>query len=186
MSDRLEKFIKENKKNFDEFEPPFDLWEKIEKKLDDQKNEKLIRSTKVLKLSNVLRIAAVLLLVISAGIVLWKNQQLEKTELSDIDPQLAKQQIHYASMIEEKRSELKRIEKEDPQLYKEFSSEIKAMDETYQKLKNDLPSSPNQEETVKAMIRNLQIQIEVLNQQLQIIKQVDQFKKESQNETQSI
>ncbi|MBC7758949.1 MAG: hypothetical protein H7069_08840, partial [Phormidesmis sp. FL-bin-119] len=68
----------------------------------------------------------------------------------------------------------------------EFSSEIRKMDASYQKLKSDLPGSPNQEETVKAMIRNLQIQTELLNQQLSIIQQINNVKKEQKNGTQQI
>ena len=60
------------------------------------------------------------------------------------------------------------------------------MDESYQRLKNDLPGSPNQEETVKAMIRNLQIQADVLSRQLNVIKQINESKKENNDETQSI
>ena len=89
-------------------------------------------------------------------------------------------------MIELKRTELKHIEKDEPQLYREFSSEIMKMEESYKKLQKDLPASPNQEETVKAMIRNLEIQIELLNQQLTIIQQINQVKKEQRNEIQNI
>jgi hypothetical protein len=53
-------------------------------------------------------------------------------------------------------------------------------------LKQDLPASPNQEETVKAMIQNLQIQIDLLNQQLEIIQQINQLKKEQVDDTQNI
>src|SRR5690606_10830329 len=108
------------------------------------------------------------------------------SDLHKIDPRLAKQQLHYAALIEIKRSELKQIEKEEPRLYSEFSSEIRKMDESYQKLRKDLPASPNQEETVKAMIRNLQIQTELLNQQLNIIQQINKVKKENQDEAQHI
>lgn len=185
MSDRLENFIKGHRRDFDEFEPPSNLWERIELQLEE---EKAIapKQPKVIKLSLVLSIAATLLIVLTAGVVFWGYQKKEATNIANISPQLANQQVHYASMIELKRSELKRIEKEDPRLYHEFASEIKKMDASYQRLKNDLPTSPNQEETVKAMIRNLQAQIEVLNQQLNIIQQIDQLKKEEQNETQSI
>ena len=185
MEDRVEHFIKEHKKDFEEFEPPVGLWEKIEKKLDEtelvKKNE-----AKVIKLSWLLKIVASLAIVAVAGLLLWQYQYKQVTDLANIDPVLAKQQLHYASVIETKRGELKQIEKEDPQLYQEFSSEIRKMDESYQRLKNDLPASPNQEETVKAMIRNLQIQAEVLNQQLKVIKQMNESKKENKDETQSI
>jgi hypothetical protein len=53
-------------------------------------------------------------------------------------------------------------------------------------LKNELSSSPNQEETVKAMIQNLQIQTELLNQQLQIIQQINQIKKDKDYGNQDI
>ena len=186
MSDRLENFIRNNRKEFEGFEPPVDLWERIEKRLDDQQKEVVKRAPKVIRVSNLIRAAAVIVAVLSVGLLLWKYQYEKSADISNINAQLGKQQIHYASMIEEKRSEIKQIEKKDPQLYQEFSSEIKEMDENYQKLKNDLSTSPNQEETVKAMIRNMQIQIQVLNQQLKIIEQVNQLKKEGQNETQSI
>jgi Tfp pilus assembly protein PilN len=111
---------------------------------------------------------------------------MQSSDLNNINPQLAKEQIHYTSLIEIKRAEIKRIEREDPQLYEEFSSEIKKMDSSYQKLKNELPVSPNQEETVKAMIQNLQIQTELLNQQLQIIQQINQIKNNEKDGTQNI
>jgi hypothetical protein len=190
MKESLESFVRENKKDFDQFEPPADLWNKIEKQLDEKKigitNEIGLKKERVVRVSFLLKVAATLIPILFAGLWFYQYQLKQSTDLSNIDPLLAKQQIHYASLIEIKRSELKLIEKEEPQLYQEFSSEIKKMDASYQKLKNDLPASPNQEETVKAMIRNLQIQTELLNQQLQIIQQINQIKKEQKNETQNI
>ena len=185
MEERLESFIRENKRDFDQFEPPAGLWGRIEKELDATKQLQA-KKPRVVKLSFLFKIAASLTVIVAAGLFLWQYQSTQVTDLATIDPVLAKQQLHYASVIEIKRSELKRIEKEEPQLYQEFSSEIRKMDESYQRLKNDLPSSPNQEETVKAMIRNLQIQAEVLNQQLNVIKQINDSKKQQNDETQSI
>ena len=185
MEERLENFIRGNKRDFDQFEPPAGLWEKIESEL-DARQKLQTKIPRVVRLSILLKIAASLTVIVAAGLFLWQYQSNQATDLTSIDPALAKQQLHYASVIEIKRSELKRIEKEEPQLYQEFSSEIRKMDESYQRLKNDLPSSPNQEETVKAMIRNLQIQAEVLNQQLNVIKQINDSKKQQNDETQSI
>lgn len=189
MKDRLENFIRDNKKEFDQFDPPAAVWEKIEQKLDEKRSNSRspgIRKEKVVRLSFLLKMAATIIVVLGVGLWGYQYQKKEFADLSNIDPQLAKQQIHYANLIEIKRSELKHIEKEEPQLYSEFSSEIRKMDASYQKLKNDLPASPNQEETVKAMIRNLQIQTELLNQQLSIIQQINNVKKEQKNETQQI
>ena len=184
MEERLENFAHKNRKEFDEAEPPKGLWEKIEEKLDE---EDKLRSKKdrVINLNQLLKIVASLAVIVAAGIFLWQYQYNQATDLANIDPILAKQQIHYTSVIEIKRNKLNRLENEDPQLYNEFSSEIRKMDESYQRLKKDLPNSPNQEETVKAMIRNLKIQTEVLSQQLNVIKQINDSKKQ-ENETQSM
>jgi septal ring factor EnvC (AmiA/AmiB activator) len=186
MSERLENFIRNNRKQFDEFEAPADLWAKIDSDLDAQAKSKPLKKERVVKLGFVLKIAATFILVCGAALMYWGYKKSTTIDISEINPQLARQQFHYASLIHEKRKELKQIKKQDPQLYQEFSSEIKKMDENYKKLKKDLITSPNQEETVKAMIRNLQIQIQVLNQQLQIIDQVHEFKKSNINENQGI
>jgi hypothetical protein len=43
-------------------------------------------------------------------------------------------------------------------------------------LKDQLPKNPNQEELLKAMIQNLQWQIDLLNQQLNIIQKIKEAK----------
>jgi hypothetical protein len=71
-------------------------------------------------------------------------------------------------------------------LYKEFSGELAKMDQTYKKLNSDLANSPNQERVLRAMIRNLQIQTQVLNQQLIVIEQLNKTKKEQKDEIKNI
>ena len=185
MEERLQEFIRENRRELDSAEPPADLWGRIERGI-EAADSTTKRSAMVIRVRTLLQIAASITVIIAAGIFLWQYQYKQAIDLANIDPNLAKQQMHYTSVIEDKRTELKRIEKEEPQLYQEFSSEIRKMDESYQRLKRDLPESPNQEETIKAMIRNLQIQAEVLNQQLNVIKQINDSKKQQNDETQSI
>ena len=73
-----------------------------------------------------------------------------------------------------------------PEMYEEFSKEIAKMDSNYKRLKTELTTSPNQEAILQAMIRNLQTQTEVLNQQLNIIEHYSQMKKDEKNETKGI
>ncbi|MXV13977.1 hypothetical protein [Hufsiella ginkgonis] len=182
MSEKFEKFIRSNRREFDECEPPVGLWERIEQQLDKKQQ---VKKARMVRLSFVVRVAAALLVVLTAGVLFLKHGN-NSIDISSVSPEMGKLQVQYASMIEDKQQELKRIEKEDPQLYREFASEIAKMDTNYQKLQNDLATSPNREETVKAMIRNLQTQIDVLNQQLTIIQQINQIKKGQTHETQSI
>ena len=189
MSKRLEDFIKTNSAEFDELEPGNDLWNNIEKKLPLQVAQTTPkREAKTFTLGFVMRVAAIIIVVMAIGFTFYlKNHDGAKgVNLAAINPEYAKQQVHYTSLIQSKRTELKTLAKNDPQLYHEFSSEITKMDSTYKKLNNDLATSPNQERVLRAMIRNLQIQTEVLNQQLSVIEQYNQMKKDQHNEIKNI
>jgi septal ring factor EnvC (AmiA/AmiB activator) len=184
MSKRLENFIRENKKDLNIFEPPADLWNKIEHELQDKSNAP-VKKERVIKVSFLLKVAATVVVILSVTVLFW-HFRYSQTLISSIDPELAKQQVYYASLIESKQTELKQMEKEEPELYRTFSSELKKMEMSYQQLKKELPESPNQERTVKAMIKNLEIQIRVLNQQLIIIQQINDLKKEGKGNEQAI
>lgn len=187
MSKGLEDLIKMNRAEFDDLEPSADLWGRIEKRLPPQFNETQKRETKTFSLGFVLRVAAAVIIVMGISFAFYlHNSRKNNVDLAAINPEYAQQQIHYTSLIETKRTELKSIEKTDPALYKEFNSEITKMDSTYKQLNGELLSSPNQERVLRAMIRNLEIQTQVLNRQLQVIEQFNQIKKEQKNENKDI
>ena len=187
MSKRLEDFIKMNREEFDDLEPSADLWARIEMHLPAEIDAPGKPETKTFSLGFVLRLAATVILVMGISFALYlQSQKRETIDLAAINPVYARQQIQYTSLIETKRSELKAIAKSDPQLYKEFSSQIAEMDSTYKQMTIDLATSPNQERVLRAMIRNLKIQTEVLNQQLKVIEQMNNMKKEEQSDVKSI
>jgi hypothetical protein len=188
MSKRFEDFIKKNREEFDEVEPSADLWSKIEQSLNLQEELPKKPETKTFSLAFVLQVAASVILImgIGFGVYLQSQKGAKGIDFAAINPEYAKQQLHYASLVETKLTELKSVAKTDPQLYKEFSAEIAKMDSTYKRLNNDLATSPNQERVLRAMIRNLQIQTEVLNQQLSVIEQFNQLKKDQKNEIKNI
>jgi hypothetical protein len=186
MSKRLEDFIKTNRAEFDDIEPGVELWNNIEQKLFPKEAIPAKREAKTFTLAFVLRAVAIVMVVMAVGFMFYLKISRPAVNLAAINPEYAKQQMHYASLVKNKRSELKALAQSDPQLYKEFSSEIAKMDSTYKKLNNDLVTSPNQDLVLRAMIRNLQIQTEVLNQQLQVIEQFNQMKKEQQHESKNI
>jgi hypothetical protein len=187
MSKRLEGFIKANREEFDDLEIKAGLWGNIEERLPADFEEPA-KQKKTFSLGFVLRVAATVIVVMSISFVLYlRNEKAGNgINLAAINPEYAKQQVHYARLISDKRTELKTLSKSDPQLYKEFTTEIAQMDSTYKKLSRDLTNSPNREAVLQAMIRNLQVQTELLNQQLMVIEQFNQMKKEQPNEVQDI
>ncbi len=181
---RLEEFVKANREEFNDIVPSPDLWSRIERELPLQ-FEQQKKNEKSFSLGFVLRVAASVIVVmgISFAIYLRSNSKKE-VNYASINPVYAQQQIHYTTLIANKRTELRNISQDDPELYKEFSAETAKMDSVYKKLRSDLVTSPNPELVLRAMIRNLEIQTEVLNQQLNVIEQYNQMKK--QNESKSI
>ena len=192
MSKRLEDFISSNREEFDDLEPRADIWNNIAKELDTwdegQQSPKK-RGAKTFSLGFVLKVAASVIVVMGLGFAIFLKNQMPATggiNLADINPTYAKQQVHYASVIEGQRTRLKLVARFDPQLYNEFNADLAKLEANYKKLNTDLATSPNQERILRAMIRNLQIQTEVLNQQLSVIEQFNQSKKVQQNEIKNI
>jgi len=187
MSKRLEDFMKANRGDFDDLEPSADLWSRIEKHLPAEGTIPQKREAKMFSLNFVLKVAASIIVIMGVGFYVYvHNEKHAVVDFAAINPTYAKQQSQYVSMVASKRTELKSLTQNDPEMYQEFSKEIAKMDSTYKRLNKELPTSPNQEAILLAMIRNLQAQTEVLNQQLNIIEHYNQMKKDEKNETKGI
>lgn len=171
MNNKLEGFVKENKKAFEAKGPSDQLWRKIEAELDKKSKKKPI------KLYRWLSVAA--LLVMSFGAYYTYTHVNSEIAVADVSADYGKKEVHFASVIEEKRDSLALYAKENPELFKKFVSDLKKLDENYQGLKKELQTSPNPEAVVSEMMKNLQIQADILSQQLSIINQVNQYKKEN-------
>ena len=91
--------------------------------------------------------------------------------------EINEEMYHYAKIVELKQKELKKIEKDEPLLYKQFAGDVNKLDSVYRSLKKELDVNPNREQLLEAMIRNLQLQMDLLNHQLEIIKQINHSKK---------
>ncbi len=187
MSKRLEDFIKNNKEAFDDLEPSASLWGRIELGLPAEISQPNKKDAKVFSLGFVLRVAASIVVIMGISFIFYlRNQNKQTIDLAAINPVYAKQQMQYTSLIEARRTEIREITKTNPQLYKEFNSQIAEMDSTYKEMNNELLTSPNQERVLHAMIHNLQIQMQVLNQQLQVIEQLKKVNESEKDETKNI
>ena len=174
MSTRIEDFIKENKRSFDTELPSEGLWNKIDTSLNKKK------SVEPYRLKLWIGIAASLTVALMIIFYYTDNSKDNTISVADVSPAYAKKQVKYASLIERKTDSLEVLAKENPQLYEKFSADLKAIKKDYRQLNQQLPASANQAMVVKAMERNLELQLQVVSQQLTIINQVNQFKKDNQ------
>jgi hypothetical protein len=188
-SKNLERFVRDNREAFDHMEPAPKLWDKIGASVGEQKQPK---DSRVVRMSRVRwAVAATLFLALAGtlGYMLFlkdsgevgSSQVAGRTEhvdplVSQIDPQYAKLVSQFTEVIETKQTELRKIEKDDPALYQKFSGDIHKLDSAYHVLRGTLNANPNTEQLLQAMISNLQLQIDLLNQQLTVIKKIKEPK----------
>jgi hypothetical protein len=99
----------------------------------------------------------------------------KKTE--ELDNSVNEEMYHYARLVEIKHNQLKAIEKDEPLLYRQFATDVNKLDSVYHNLQGQLPKNPNREQLLEAMLQNLQLQMQLLNHQLDIIKQINHSKK---------
>lgn len=223
MSNRLEQFVRDNREDFDKFEPGPVAWHNIQQALNKKPAQKegILISMKTLRWSAA---AAVIILVTAALYTIINNNGRDKGQLANnptknsqpgvqttpkVDsPLLAKsdplqqtapqtnestppikeeqpvanddynqEMYHYAKLVEIKQNQIKKIKKDEPLLYQKFAGDINKLDSAFHTLKKQLPVNPNREQILEAMIENLKLQEAVLNQQLNIIKKINQAKK---------
>ncbi|MBL7700792.1 MAG: hypothetical protein JNM14_00960 [Ferruginibacter sp.] len=183
MSNKLKNFISDNRKAFDDELPSDKVWDDIEASLSGKQKKRSI-ITPVYKWS--MAAAAVLLIAVSIYFITSKKQddkpEVVKTTEPDINnlaPDAAPEVNHIVKMIDTKQEELKVLAKDQPELYRQFTTAIDQLDSSYNNLKSQLSATPNKDMLLEAMIQNLQLQLNVLNQQLNIINQIKESKKYS-------
>lgn len=107
------------------------------------------------------------------------DAQVAKNDNAEYNEEL----YHYARLVELKQNEIKKIKKDEPLLYQQFAVDFNKLDSTFHILKKQLPVNPNREQILEAMIQNLQYQETLLNQQLNIIKKINNTKKQEYEKT---
>jgi len=188
---RLENFIKNNRDEFDSEEMKID-WERI--------NSGITKKTSPLKIIQKYWWAAAASIVIAISAIFYFNsnsktensftaEQQPKVDLpskeltNQIDPEYTDLMDQFAIVISVKENELKQNQKSQPELYNQFLKDHGKLDSSYNYLKSQLAANPNKEQLLNAMIENLQLKIDVLNRQLQIIKQSKHKKTNNENKT---
>lgn len=176
----MERFIRDHREDFDDLEPSDKIWEQIESGMYKKNKPARLVTMTILKWS----IAAAILVTVGLASLytIYRKDNVQPSPLTkantndpvveQIDPQYGQMVAQFSALIETKQKELRSIEKDNPKLYAQFSTDIKKLDSTYQVLRSTLSANPNKEQLLQAMISNLQMQIDLLNQQLSIIQKV--------------
>jgi len=195
MSGNIEKFIQQNRKDFDSEQPAGTVWEEIEKTIPLKKEEKKFSLRDMIKWSAA---AAVLVAILTSVYFLYikkghekqppvaKQPEIQKPaypdELNGINPDYAEQFTEMYRFISNSQQELKAVSTASPALYRQFEQDLKVLDSAYASLRKQAAQTPNRDVLIKAMIQNLQLQAELLGRQLMIMKEFKN-KQTQKNET---
>lgn len=186
----IEDFIRGNREAFDAYEPDPLLWQQIQKQLDPPAAAPAPgrRIIQMMPPRHIMwRAAAAVVVLVSAFFAIRTLLPKDSTDagmasntaqvnLTEVSPQLAEADAFYTQQIMQKRQEIKTlaVSLKDPAAQhmctKDFDHDIQQLDSMYTVLKLDLAAQPANEKVADAMIENLQLRIEILNQQLGILK----------------
>ncbi len=180
MSSNLEKFINRHRSDFDTEHPTEDVWKKIEATIPVKKEANRFSIRDIYKWTAA---AAILCIVLTSVYFLYIRQQrkeITRTEqqnnrpdhLSGIDPEYTAEVKQAFLAIQTRQEELKDATTGRPELYKQFSDDLRVLDSSYRMLQTQAAQSPNRDVIMKAMIQNLQLQAELLYRQLMITNEI--------------
>ena len=160
----MEEFIKTNREEFDFRTPSPEVWDKI---------DAATKTTKVVPLRHYfIRAAAVAVILIATGVVLWQSNLNSPTRLAEnADPELKElieAEAFYSHQVNQKLKEIQKCYYTFPELKHEVETDLNELEGMYQLLKNDLEENISNKSVIEAMIENnryrLQLCDDVLNQ----------------------
>lgn len=180
--DKLERFIVENRDDFDVYEPSEELWDRIQKP-----------SPKVIQLNwktIAVRVAAVVVIFIASYFFHDMMQKDNTQNITQQNPEMDDQQmeqvqvlmeaeVFYSSQINNTKDEIFRLSGNDQELIDDINFDMVELDDIFQELKNDLKDNSDNEEVIEAMIQNYRIKLQVLEE---ILTQLNRTKNSNENE----
>ena len=166
--DRLESFVNENRREFDQMEPSDNLWEAISNKLE----EKPILRSKSFNWIKVAALVAVFLIVPAIVYQLRFSEKKQSAKAVQIDPEvqeLMEAEAFYAQEVSGKLAEIQKCYKVYPELKSEIEGDLNELDTMYRSLKSDLKENISNKEVIEAMIENNRNRMKLVDEVLEQI-----------------
>jgi len=176
-NDKLEKFVIENREEFDVFEPDDKMWDKIQEATTPVKrlNWKTIA----------VRIAAVVVIFIASyffhdltqkdnGQVAINTKEEQPNEQMQM---LMEAEVFYTSKINTAKDEFVRLSGEDKKLIDDLNFDLGELDSIFEELKKDLKENGDNEEVIEAMIQNYRIKLQILEDMVKQMNKVSETQK---------
>ena len=166
MSDKLEKFVKQQREAFDLHEPDPSIWLKI------NPANAPVRERKPMRWLRVAATIAVIFGGFTAGMYfLTQNNANEKLYKSEMYREIQETEVYYNQLVSQRFIELQPFLADQPGAMDLLSSDMEELDEAYSELKNDLKDNVSNPDVIEAMILNYRIKLEILEDLLNQLKE---------------
>ncbi len=163
----LEKFILENRADFDTEVPRLDVWAKLDRQLDRQRP-----AVRVVWMKRLRAAAAVLALLLAGGAAgaYLTNQGKAVDSLADVSPEHAEMERYFSTQVEEKLAKLASYKQDGV-----VKADLQELDAAYEQLRQELENAPvgAEEKIIQAMIETYQTKINILEQVLEKVESVN-------------
>ncbi|MFA9390020.1 MAG: hypothetical protein ACERKD_09450 [Prolixibacteraceae bacterium] len=165
---KLEDFIRNHQDDFDSKLPSFDMWDKIESKL--EKEKKHVHRINFWKFSSAA--AAVLVLAIISTFLL--NTTMSHKKYANVsDPalkELLETEAYYSEKVSYQMKEIDKCYLVHPELKNDIENDLNELDNMYEELENDLNDDFYNREVIEAMIQNNRLRLEMVDR---VLKQIN-------------
>lgn len=194
--DQLEKFIRDNRKEFDAGAPSPDVWEQLSRRFPGKVRPKQFSRAELIRWTTA---AALIVALLSTLYFLYIKDSHEKQTVSKnnesqsmeplnetadgIRPEYAVMLERFTASVEERQQALKEAASGLPALYSQFARDLEVLDSSYRSLKQQASQTPNRDVLIRAMIQNLQLQASLLERQLQVIQEFKTIQKTNNEKT---
>jgi len=202
MENEFEKYLQQNREQFEKGAPSPRVWEKLQRDLVDQQ----ARRHRVIRMRRIgWSAAACILLCIGATLFIFKNKSqvnpnAVSVNTSHRDSMIDRQKIlaqkmaldsveriagvtddktrqslyHYTQLIETRQKEMAVLKQVDPELYARSQKSLTDLNQVYNDLKKQLPNSVDRQKILQSLIQNLKMQEQILTNQLLLIQSIQQ------------
>lgn len=159
--EKLENLVRNKRQEFDQAEPSEGHFERFQAKLAELNHP---RHTKI-QLRNILRIAAVILIMVAVSFSvnyfnLLPESLLRESTASELPPELKDVEVYYTSLTGEKLQQIQELassEDEAARIRKQAMSEVNELESSNSQLQQEYVASGKNERVLDAIVNNYRI-----------------------------
>ncbi|MBR9859205.1 hypothetical protein GYB22_00340 [bacterium] len=171
QEDQFEKFVRNNREDFDRSEVPAGAWDKIKEKRKPKK-------TRIIQwMPRLQQVAAILIIGLAAfGVYsMFKSEpEVVKTEESQLPAEIAEMDRYYEAQVVSAMQELDQTEGVDKELTADVQEELDILQAEKLRLFDELKNDVNNEAILQELIQTYRMRLEVLEDVLSMIREINE------------